>query len=246
MTARLKLRQLETALNEVETFEKPKVLLEQYPTRPHIAACILHSIETSYGGLDGRIVADLGCGTGVLSIGARLLGAKAVIGFDIDPDAIETAKRNLKELGLNSEEEGDGYCDLVLNDVTKTFSAFFDSECKLEKEDAFSQFSGAFDTVIMNPPFGTKHNRGLDLAFVKAGLALIDKRKSCHEAAVYSLHKTATREHIIKKAQSEWKVKVEVLAQLRYDLPASYKHHKKSSVDIDVDLLRFSMCHSIK
>ena len=89
MTARLKLRQLQAALDDVETFEEPKVLLEQYPTRPHIAACVLHTIQTSYGGLEGRFVADLGCGAGVFSVGARLLGAKAVIGFDIDPDAIE-------------------------------------------------------------------------------------------------------------------------------------------------------------
>ena len=41
MTARLKLKQLECALNEVETFEKPKVLLEQYPTRPHIGKYLL-------------------------------------------------------------------------------------------------------------------------------------------------------------------------------------------------------------
>jgi len=86
MTTRLKLKQLEAALNEIETFEKPKILLEQYPTRPHLAACILHSIESTYGDLDGKIIADLGCGTGVLSIGARLLGAISVVGFDIDPD----------------------------------------------------------------------------------------------------------------------------------------------------------------
>ena len=81
----------------------------------------------------------------------------------------------------------------------------------------------------------------LDLAFVQAGLALLDKKESAkNKAAVYSLHKTATREHIIRKATKEWNIKVEVLAQLRYDLPASYKHHKKSSVDIDVDFLRFT------
>ena len=80
------------------------------------------------------------------------------------------------------------------------------------------------------------------MAFVRAGLALLDKHKSAKGiAAVYSLHKTATREHILKKAENEWNVKVEVLAQLKYDLPASYKHHKKSNVDIDVDFMRFSM-----
>ena len=160
MTARLKLKQLECALNEVETFEKPKVLLEQYPTRPHLAACMLHSIESTYGGLDGKTVADLGCGTGVLSIGARLLGATAVIGFDIDPDAIEIAKRNLEEFGLDIQEENDGYCDFILKDVTQAYSSIFDTECTFSQKE-YSQFSGKFDTVIMNPPFGTKHNRGL-------------------------------------------------------------------------------------
>jgi predicted RNA methylase len=27
-----------------------------------------------------------------------------------------------------------------------------------------------FDTVVMNPPFGTKHNWGLDLLFVKVSI----------------------------------------------------------------------------
>ena len=158
MTARLKLRQLQAALDDVETFEEPKVLLEQYPTRPHIAACVLHTIQTSYGGLENRFVADLGCGTGVFSVGARLLGAKAVIGFDIDPDAIEVAKRNLENFGLYKDDEdevGDGYCDLVISDVIQTLTPSF------HKETVTSRFSGVFDTVIMNPPFGTKHNRGL-------------------------------------------------------------------------------------
>ena len=163
MTARLKLRQLETALNEVEVFETPKVLLEQYPTRPHIAACVLHTIETSYGGLDGRIVADLGCGTGVLAVGARLLGARAVVGFDIDPEAIETAKSNLDDFGFCSDEDTEGFCDLVLCDVTQTYTTLFDKECEIGRTEDNSRFSGVFDTVVMNPPFGTKHNRGLGL-----------------------------------------------------------------------------------
>ena len=90
-----------------------------------------------------------------------------------------------------------------------------------------------FDTVVMNPPFGTIHNKGIDMTFVKHGLQLARQ-------AVYSLHKTSTREHILKKAKEDWKVDVQVLAQLRYDLPASYKHHKKASVDIEVDFIRFS------
>lgn len=32
---------------------------------------------------------------------------------------------------------------------------------------------------------------------------------------------------------------VAVLAQLRFDIPATYKFHKRDSVDIEVDLIRF-------
>ena len=56
--------------------------------------------------------------------------------------------------------------------------------------------------------------------------------------AVYSLHKTATREHITKKA-AEWGTKVEVLAELRFGLAATYRFHRKRSVDVEVDFIRF-------
>lgn len=69
------------------------------------------------------------------------------------------------------------------------------------------------------------------MKFLRAGLHLASK-------AVYSLHKTSTREHILKVC-SDWGVKAEVVAELKYDVPATYKHHKKKSVDIEVDFYRF-------
>jgi predicted RNA methylase len=83
----------------------------------------------------------------------------------------------------------------------------------------------------MNPPFGTKHNRGIDMKFLHISLALAT-------TSVYSLHKTSTREHILTKA-ADWGVRAQVLAELKFDLPASYKFHKKQSVDIEVDFFRF-------
>lgn len=44
----------------------------------------------------GKVVIDVGCGSGILSIAAALLGAKAVYAFEIDPDAISHAKENFK------------------------------------------------------------------------------------------------------------------------------------------------------
>ncbi|XP_058297360.1 rRNA N6-adenosine-methyltransferase METTL5 isoform X2 [Hylobates moloch] len=227
---KVRLKELESRLQQVDGFEKPKLLLEQYPTRPHIAetghsfvilgmasrdyflrntACMLYTIHNTYDDIENKVVADLGCGCGVLSIGTAMLGAGLCVGFDIDEDALEIFNRNAEEFELTN-------IDMVQCDV-----------CLLS-----NRMSKSFDTVIMNPPFGTKNNKGTDMAFLKTALEMA-------RTAVYSLHKSSTREHVQKKA-AEWKIKIDIIAELRYDLPASYKFHKKKSVDIEVDLIRFS------
>ncbi|KAB0399599.1 hypothetical protein E2I00_012699, partial [Balaenoptera physalus] len=189
-------------------------------------ACMLYTIHNTYDDIENKVVADLGCGCGVLSIGTAMLGAGLCVGFDIDEDALEIFNRNVEEFELTN-------VDMVQCDV-----------CSLS-----NRMSKSFDTVIMNPPFGTKNNKGTDMAFLKTALEMA-------RTAVYSLHKSSTREHIQKKA-AEWKIKIDIIAELRYDLPASYKFHKRKSVsllilvylhsalknftvDIEVDLIRFS------
>lgn len=45
--------------------------------------------------------------------------------------------------------------------------------------------------------------------------------------AVYSLHKSSTRAHVKRVAEKELgAVSAQVLAELRYDLPASYAFHR--------------------
>ena len=48
-------------------------------------------------------VQDLGCGTGILAIGAKLLGAKKVVGYDKDIKALEIAKLNARKLKAEVE-----------------------------------------------------------------------------------------------------------------------------------------------
>jgi len=208
--ARIKLKELESHLQQVEEFEKPKILLEQYPTRPHIAACMLHTMAATFGDVEDKIVADLGCGCGVLSLGCVMLGAGFVTGFDIDNEALDLFSQNIEEFEMDN-------IDMINIDI----------------KDLGEGWNDKFDTVVMNPPFGTKHNKGLDMVFLKTGISMARN-------AVYSLHKTSTRDYVLRKAK-EWGVTPQVLAELRYDLPATYKHHKKSSVDIQVDFIRFAI-----
>lgn len=39
------------------------------------AACMLYTIHSTFDDIEGKVVADLGCGCGVLSIGAAMLDA---------------------------------------------------------------------------------------------------------------------------------------------------------------------------
>lgn len=48
-------------------------------------------------------VIDIGCGSGILSLVAKALGAKKVVGLDICPDSLEHAKRNAKHNQLDIE-----------------------------------------------------------------------------------------------------------------------------------------------
>jgi len=47
-------------------------------------------------------VLDVGCGTGVLSICAALLGANRVLALDVDPIAVEEARINIKKSGFTN------------------------------------------------------------------------------------------------------------------------------------------------
>jgi predicted RNA methylase len=82
----------------------------------------------------------------------------------------------------------------------------------------------------MNPPFGTRV-AGIDTQFVLKGMQ--------NSNVVYSLHKTSTREHFLKLAHAH-DFNVEVVAEVRYELPKVHKFHKAKSKDIEVDLYRFT------
>lgn len=213
----LKPKVLESNLQQLDTQQsmgdRPVAWkLEQYTTPPLIAANVLTCVQTEHGDIQDKVVADLGCGCGVLAIGCVLLGARRVIGIDIDQRMIETARIN-----------ADGLCD---PDIIQ----FVDGDV-LSLQAADKQWTG-IDTVIMNPPFGTKLNEGIDRLFVEKALELSN--------TVYSLHKSSTRKYWRCKVAGELNCQVRPLMEVLFNIDCSFKFHQKESHDVNVDLLRFS------
>jgi len=135
----MKKKELEIFLQKIPDFEKPKPGLEQYVTPAGIVADIIF-IAFQMGDIENKKVLDLGCGTGIFSVGACVLGAKKITGIDLDEDAIKIAKKYANENKLK--------IDFIVKDVKDV-----DILC---------------DTVIMNPPFGAqKSNINADRRFIE-------------------------------------------------------------------------------
>jgi putative methylase len=143
----MRLNELERALEGVEGFTIPSPRLEQYMTPASLAARLLYHAFLR-GDIGGKRVCDLGCGTGILSIGAAFLGAGSVIGVEADQNALAVARRNAERF-----------------DTSITFLSGDISDPILVTE------IGACDTVVMNPPFGAQKAHA-DRPFVDAGLVL--------------------------------------------------------------------------
>ena len=139
----MKLKQLESYLQQVDGFVSPNIKLEQYSTSAHIASHMLYTMDQTYDDVRNKIVSDFGCGCGVLTTGAAMLEAGQVVSFDIDDSAINCAQDNILEFEL------DNVVDFVQTDIVNDELLMrYLAERKI------------IDTVVMNPPFGTKNNKG--------------------------------------------------------------------------------------
>ncbi len=68
-------------------------------THPTTALCLNWLDQADVA---GKSVIDFGCGSGILSIAALLLGAKEVIAVDHDPQALEATADNAKKNGIQN------------------------------------------------------------------------------------------------------------------------------------------------
>lgn len=68
-----------------------------FGTGTHETTSLCMKLMEKYLGEDaaGKSVLDIGCGSGILSIGAALLGSSDVLGVEIDEDAVRVASENI-------------------------------------------------------------------------------------------------------------------------------------------------------
>ena len=143
----MKLKHLEMKLQRIAGYSHPRAALEQYQTPAPLAARLLYHALMK-GDIEGKTVCDLGCGTGVLAIGAALLGADCVRGVDSDPKAVEGANANAALLDADVE--------FIVADL---------------RDAALPGLLEPCDTVIMNPPFGAQKAHA-DRPFIDLALSI--------------------------------------------------------------------------
>lgn len=122
-------------------------------------------------------------------------------GIDIDEDALEIALENISTCEVQDKVEllqidAQSFEDIIKMRLNGTKNEpLVNDNSLIEKSSCSDSVTNTrrsntrnhlFDTVILNPPFGTKI-KGADMQFLKIATELTSN-------AVYSLHKTSTRE----------------------------------------------------
>ncbi len=159
-------------LSKLRVFENPSAVLEQYPTTPELAAEVCH-LAFMRGDIEGKRVADLGAGTGILGIGALLLNAKEVFFVEKDEGAVEMLRENIAKISnlAGRGKDIEKRAKIIIHDI--------------------NDFHERVDSVIMNPPFGMK-KRHADSPFLDKALEIAD--------VVYSIHNSKSMGFLRRKA----------------------------------------------
>ncbi len=198
-------KELELILSRIPRYSRPKRMLEQYETPPSILAHVLWEALLR-GDIDNKKVADLGCGALRFSIGSLILGAKTVIGVDIDEDIVS--------FGLS-------YFSKEYENLIPRLLIIIGDVRDIELSN--------IDTVFMNPPFGVyRQNRGLDMVF-------LGKAFRIGAESVYSLHKYSHGVHnIVEQLTSSFGYEVIHAEILDFPIPMIFETHVRKVYRVKV------------
>ncbi|MFH1054408.1 MAG: METTL5 family protein [Candidatus Woesearchaeota archaeon] len=190
-------KSLEVVLSRLKGFSKANVRIEQYMTEPNIAAEIVWN-GLFRGLIEGKVILDLGCGTGILGLGTLLAGANRVYFVDIDENVINIAKDNYEM--LKSEGFKVGEAIFMTRDVKD-----------------LSSFDENIDLIIENPPFGTKSEHA-DKAFLEKAFRLSNN--------IYSFHKSESK-RFIESISRDFGFRIIEYFEFKFPLKQTMNFHLK-------------------
>jgi putative methylase len=182
---------------------------------------MLHMAAYSYDEIIGKTIIDLGCGTGRLAMGAATLGAKEVLGIDIDKPSVKMASKNARECGLA--------------DVTQWVIGDIDA------------IRGHFDTVLENPPFGVQHPQA-HRKFLQKALEVgkvvysLHKGRSYDKRLVASLKRSSslivavTASPFLERFIRDNGGRIRAVYAMMMTIPHMFDFHTKKTHDVVVDL----------
>lgn len=141
-----------------------------HPTTAMCAALMEHY------GCRNKVVLDVGTGSGILAIGAALLGAQSVLAVDIDPEAVRVAKENVERNALwhaVTVREGD-----LLEGVTETAdmvvaNLFAEVIIRLSGSVRDHLFEGG---IFLSTGILTEKRKEVEEALKRNGFALVEAR----------------------------------------------------------------------
>ena len=222
---------LAIALSKLEGFYEPKVRQEQYIMDSEIGASVLWQARL-LGDIEGKVIADLGCGTGILGLGALLIGAKKAILVDSDKDVLEIAKINIAKVqGVQS-----GFLDAqkpLISGISKVKS----ESSGIGKAELLCQDIGKIDfkadTVVQNPPFGTKVSHA-DIPFLEKALEIAQ--------VAYSFHKSETK-GFLEGFCAKKDARITHIWDFKFPLKASFSFHRRQIHRINVSCIRAEKKH---
>jgi putative methylase len=191
---------LEKAIAQIAPHPSPKAYLEQYTISPEAAAEILFTATYIYNDICSKRVLDLGCGTGRLAIAAALLGAKEVVGVDIDKIAIRQAAMNAEKLGVKTKTSW------IITDI--------------------GTIRGSFDTVLQNPPYGVQ-KRGADLKFLEKALQIGRRVYSLHKSVKTIGKQKLVPSPFLERFIEENGGEIEAISFLLIKIPHMFAFHQK-------------------
>lgn len=196
-------------LSKLANNQMQNIGLEQYELPSEMAAELLWGVYMN-NELKGKKIADLGSGTGILGLGALLLGASKVYFVDISESFMEICRKNHEKL---EREYG-------------TLLKFGKSEFICKNVENFDE---KVDVVLQNPPFGTKKKHA-DKMFLEKAFAAAN--------SVYSIHKISTR-NFLEKFSEEKKFKITDEKKFLFPLKQTRKYHVKKVYNVEVAWYRF-------